>query len=583
MPMRNDLMRLHWLCWLPLAVAALIAAALLGAGRGTATGLEPVTVGRWPAALLLLALGGVAAGVLRYALTARRAACEYARRLVESQAASHAVLETAVEGIITINEQGIVESFNPAAERIFGYAADEVIGRNVKMLMPAPECDLHDGYLSEHLRTGESKGIGLARERRGRRKDGTVFPLEVAVSEIHLPERRVFAGICHDISERKRAEAALAASRSFLQTVIDGIPDAVMVIDREYRVVLANRAVREAAGGKDPVASLLTCYQASHQVDAPCDGEHTCPLERVIATRAPVTVTHTHRDDAGNDLFVEIIAAPILDQRGEVVQVIEASRNITARVRAEHQARQRQAELAHLSRLGTMGAMAAGLAHELNQPLSAIVNYTQACLERIRAGAADPANLLEDLEEVGVQAERAGDIIEYVRSFVRKADPQRCNADLNELVREAIGLLRMEIRHREIELRIDLCKALPATHVVPIQIVQVIVNLVQNALDAMSDPHNRPRRLSISTGTNGNRSVELAIGDTGVGLPATDTERLFDPFFTTKPDGIGLGLAMCRSIIETHGGHISARPGDAGGATIRLTLPAVNGHGDEAR
>jgi len=577
---------LLWLSSAPIGIAVLIAAAIAGADRGVVLVSEPVTLTRWPAALLVLTFGGAVAAAIRCAASAlktRQDARVYSRRLAESQAWTAVVLETAVEGIITFDVQGRIESFNRAAERIFGYSAEEVIGRNISMLMPAPDGEQQDDYVAHHWRTGRSKGIGLARERHARRKDGAVFPLEVAVSEVQAPDRRLFAGICHDISKRKSAEEALVASRSFLQTVVDEIPDSVMVIDRNYQVVLANRAVREAAGDNDPVANSLTCYQASHHRDTPCDGQHVCPLEQVIATKTSMTVTHTHFNAAGAEMLVEIIAAPILDEAGEVVQVIEASRDVTDRVRAENQARQRLAELAHLARLGTMGEMVAELAHELNQPLAAIVNYMQASLERIRAGVGDPGGLLEDLEAVAVQAERAGDIIEHVRAFVRKTDLKRSRADLNELVREALGLLSMEIQQRKVALHLKLCESLPEMHVVPIQIEQVIVNLIQNALDAMDGVRTSERRLTILTSADGNGGVELSVGDTGAGLSAADAERAFDPFFTTKADGMGMGLSMCRSIVEAHGGNITVVSAPNKGATIRITLPAGEGCGDDER
>ncbi len=564
--------------WAPLGVAV-PAAVVLVTSAGDA-GLSRL------AAAGLVVLVGVATSAAVFcaaaAVSARRAACSQARQLAESQAWTSVVLETAVEGIITINEAGRVESFNRAAERIFGYRADEVIGRSVSMLMPPPENEHHDGYVAHYLQTGQSKGIGRARERQGRRKDGTVFALEVAVSEVRYGDRRLFVGICHDISKRKAAEEELAASRSFLQTVIDGIPDLVMVIDREYRVVLANRAVRETAGGQDPVSSFLRCYQASHHCEHPCEGQHVCPLETVVSSKATVTVTHTHYDGNGNERLMEIIAAPILDESGEVVQIIEACRDVTARVRAENQARQRQAELAHLARLGTMGEMAAGLAHELNQPLSAIVNYTQACLERLRAGAVDVAGLRADLEAAAAQAERAGDVIEQVRAFVRKADPQRSRSDLNELVREALGLLRSEIRQRNVNVQLELHENLPGVHVVPIQIVQVIVNLVQNALEAMQSVPQQRRRLHIATANGDGRQVVLTVRDGGEGPPDAALERVFDPFFTTKPEGMGMGLAICRSIVEAHGGRIALLPAEDGGALARFTLPAVRGTSDDA-
>jgi len=377
---------------------------------------------------------------------------------------------------------------------------------------------------------------------------------------------------------RRQAEAAARESRRFLQTIIDDIPEALMVIDRDYRIILANRAVQEMAGGRDPVSSCLTCYQALHHRLTPCsEEEHPCPLRQVISTKAPLTVMHTHVGADGRDSLMEIFAAPVFDETGNVVQVIEACRDITARVRAEEQARQRQAELAHVARLGTMGEMAAGLAHELNQPLSAIVNYIQASLERIQSGAGDPNELLSDMEQAATQAERAGEIIERIRKFVRKPETQRAAVDPNALVREAADLVKTELRHHEVQLILELTDPLPKVEADSIQIEQVIVNLIRNSMEAMSETGGDGRRLVVQTSSAGRGAVECAISDTGPGLSAEVGERAFDPFFTTKPNGMGMGLSICRTIIEAHGGRLWAMPNAEQGATFRFTLPVEGG------
>ncbi|MCP4592410.1 MAG: PAS domain S-box protein, partial [bacterium] len=436
----------------------------------------------------------------------------------------------------------------------------------------------HQGHVAHHIRSGEAKGIGVARERVGLRKDGTAIPIESAVSEVRLPGRRLFAGIIRDVRERKRAETALRESRGFLQKVIDGTTDPLLVIDRDYRVVLSNRAAREMAGREFLTSGCLACHQFSHRRDQPCDGaEHPCPLRDVVATKAPVTVTHTHFDAGGSAVVVEISASPILDEDGEVVQVIELSRDITARVRAEERARQHQAELAHVARLGTMGEMATGLAHELNQPLAAIVNYIQACLERIRGGARDPGTLLEDMERAAGQAERAGEMIEHVRDFVRKREPRRTSVSLNAVVREAVALMESELRHQKTTLRMDLADGLPEVNVQAIQIEQVVVNLLRNGLEAMADNAPEDRHVTLQTSKPEDAMVELAVCDTGRGLPAEISDQVFDPFFTTKPEGMGMGLSISETIIEAHGGRLSSIDNPDRGSTFRFTLPTAGG------
>ena len=814
--------------------------------------------------------------VLGGALLFLRISDRLIKRLEGSEARTRAILNTAADGVITIDEQGTIESFNRAAESIFGWTAKEVLGKKINLLMPAPHSQHHDEYVDYYLRTGDARCIGNRRDLEGRRKDGTIFPVEVTVSEVGLPDRRLFTGIVRDITERKqaeealrldearlealvklnemaeapfrqvadfaleeavkvtkstmgylgflndaesavtiytwsrsvmrecaiadkpmvfavaeaglwgeiirqskpivvndyaglrtwkkgypeghvhlsrflgipvfdeerivsvaavankedeyqegdvrqltllmdglwriaqrqrareallaseanlrnaqrvahmgswqwniqtgdlhwseeiyrifglsrdqfgatyeafldsvhpddrrfvrervdaavhdhkdynidhrivlpsgevryvheqgevareadgtpvhmvgividitdrkRAEGAVQESRRFLQTVIDDIPELLMVIDRSYQVILANRAVRELAGGKDPVSGCLTCFQASHQRDTPCsEAEHPCPVKQVIATKAPVTVTHTHFDGKGRELLVEIFAAPVFDEAGEVVQIIESSRDITARVRAEEKARERQAELAHVSRLGTIGEMATGLAHELNQPLAAIVNYVQACLERMRSGKGDPKELFVDMERAAAQAERAGEIIESIRDFVRKREPRRAAADLNALVQGATDLVRLEARRGSVQLHLELADSLPPVTVDSIQIQQVVVNLARNGLEAMEDTEAGARRLTIRTSKAGDGFVECAVADTGPGLSRDAMTRMFDPFYSTKPNGLGMGLSISRSIIEGHGGRLSTEPAPDGGTTFRFTLPLVDG------
>lgn len=401
------------------------------------------------AVVLLLGAGVVVMWrVIAALLAARQESDARARALAEAEAQTRAIVGTAAEGIITIDERGVIESFNAAAERTFGFAAAEVIGENVSMLMPPPDRDRHDQYLARYLQNGGGWVLSRVRELRGRHKDGTVFPMELAVSDVRVGDRRLFAGIVRDVHERKQAE---------------------------------------------------------------------------------------------------------------------------------EQARQRQAALAHVTRLGTMAEMAATLAHELNQPLFAIVNYVEACLERTSAGNSDPAEVLHDMERAAVQAKRAADIVERIRRFIRKPEPKREWIDLNALVREAAELLQCESPSNGTLLRLDLDETLPPVLAEPIQIEQVVVNLMRNALEALKTPGLAERRLLVCTIKTAGDAVELAVEDTGPGLGGPALEDVFEPFFTTKSDGLGMGLSISRSIIEGHNGRLWATPNPIRGTTFRFTLPVHGG------
>jgi len=537
--------------------------------------------------------------------------------LETSEKRFRSVVETAGDAIVSVDRRGDVVFWNDAAEETFGYAAGELLGKPLVTVIPERFREAHRERMQRLVSGRAGRIIGRPEETVGLRKSGAEFPMELSVAAWQVGNEPFLTGIIRDISrrkradaalrkardeletrvaertaeltlanlqlrnentERRRAEAALRESRAFLQTVIDGMPEPVLVIDRDHRVVLANQALRDDYPGKDPVADRLACYQVSHHRNAPCGApEHVCPLPDVVATGAPVTVTHTHCNADGNEAVVEVIAAPIFDKKGRVVQMIESCHDITARVRAEEQARQRQAELAHVARLGIMAEMATGLAHELNQPLSAIVAYIHACLLRIRSGAADPAELLDNMERAAAQAQRAGDIVDRIRDFTCKGEARRTEVNINTLVREAADLAKPEARRCGVRVHLDLDELLAPVVADSVQIEQVIVNLLRNALEAMSENGNDDRTLTIRTSMLGTESVQLAVRDTGPGLADEHAERVFTRFFTTKADGMGMGLSISRSIIDTHGGRLWMTPNPDRGVTFQFTLPAAPG------
>lgn len=253
----------------------------------------------------------------------------------------------------------------------------------------------------------------------------------------------------------------------------------------------------------------------------------------------------------------------------------DLEREAAERRRAEASARERQAELAHVHRLNTMGEMASGLAHELNQPLAAVVNYAKGAVRRLRQGAVDPGELLAVLEQAAAQAERAAAIVRRVRAFIRKEAPRQAALDCNKIVRETVSLMTADAERAGVRLVLDLAKPSPRVRADAVQIEQVIVNLVRNAIEAMTDSTSPVRDVTVRTLTAAGHAVEIAVEDTGPGLPAGAPERLFTPFFTTKADGLGLGLSISQSIVEAHGGRLTATARPGGGTVFRFALPAA--------
>jgi two-component system sensor kinase FixL len=355
----------------------------------------------------------------------------------------HSILQTVPDAMIVIDEQGRIASFSAAAERIFGYAETDVLGRNVELLMPQPDRQRHDGYLAQYRTTGERTVIGSVRAVTGLRANGESFPAELAVGETVSGGQRIFTGFIRDLSERVRTELRL---------------------------------------------------------------------------------------------------------------------------------RELQSELIHVSRLSAMGTMASTLAHELNQPLTAITNY----LETTRDQLADPspetiALVRGALDEAAGQSVRAGQIVRRLREFVARGDVEQCAEPLNALVREAASLGLIGAEQAGVEIVFDLAAAdTEFVHVDRVQIQQVLVNLIRNALQAMSGMSNRV--LTITTAVESEACMQVSVADSGSGIAADMADRLFQAFASTKPDGMGLGLSICRTIVEAHDGRIWADPVPDGGTAFHFTL-----------
>ncbi|MEA2779086.1 MAG: two-component system, LuxR family, sensor kinase FixL [Rhodospirillaceae bacterium] len=356
-----------------------------------------------------------------------------------------AVIDNAHDAMIAIDSRGRIDMFNRAAERAFGYRPEEVLGRSISILMPSPYRDAPDGEIDSYLKTGIAEMIGTGREVEARRKDGTVFPIDLSVGEMKVGRERGFIGVIRDITERHQAE----------------------------------RRVSE-----------LT------------------------------------------------------------------------------------AQMLHISRLSAMGQFSSSLAHELNQPLTAVMNYAEAARQMLATSpSAVPPRALEFLGKAVNQADRAGQIIRRLRGFVEKGAVERSEQHLSEVVEEASALAVVGAKVDGIRVVFDLARDLPPLSIDRVQIQQVVVNLVRNAVEVLR--HADQRILTIRTAAAEDAAQLVSIGDTGPGIAADVAEQLFEPFVTTKKDGMGIGLSISRSIIEAHGGRLWAEPNRGQGTVFRFTLAAV--------
>ncbi|QBQ55162.1 ATP-binding protein [Nitrosococcus wardiae] len=275
----------------------------------------------------------------------------------------------------------------------------------------------------------------------------------------------------------------------------------------------------------------------------------------------------------GHRLTAEAHANPLYDDSGTLLGAVNVLVDITARKQAEEEQRQMQAKLAHMERLSLAGGMAAGLAHELNQPLAAIVTYSQACLNLLRSGKIGTHKLIKIMEQIVEQGQRAGKITHRFKDLTDKTTRQWIPVNLNALISEITTLIEAKIQERKVNLRLDLADSLPPVEADPLQLQQVLVNLIQNSLEAMSDIEVHQRRLIIGTAQPANGAIEVTVRDSGPGLATEIMEQLFQPFVTTKPDSMGLGLSISKSIIEAHGGQLWITSNPREGSTFHFTLP----------
>ncbi len=374
----------------------------------------------------------------------RRRAVDVNRGLAQREAHLRSILETIPEAMIVIDEAGTMRDFSQAAERLFGWTAAEVSGKNVKMLMPAPYREAHDGYLERYHRTGERRIIGIGRVVVGERKDGSTFPMELAVGEMKVADVRFFTGFIRDLTERQHTETRL---------------------------------------------------------------------------------------------------------------------------------QELQSELVHVSRLTALGEMASALAHELNQPLSAIANYLKGSKMLLDREVVPHARVADAVDRAANEALRAGEIIRRLRDFVSRGETERRIESLPKLIEEASALALVGAKEHGIRVRFDFDPSIDLVLADKVQIQQVALNLIRNAIDAMIE--SPKRHLTVTMVPIENDMALVSVADTGSGVSDDVAGQLFQPFITTKRSGMGVGLSISRTIVEAHGGRIWVEPNEAGGAVFRFTVQRV--------
>ena len=496
--------------------------------------------------------------------------------LSEGEETLRAILNTVVDGIITIDERGCVQAMNPAAETIFGYAANEVIGKNVKMLMPSPYHEEHDGYLSNYLRTGERKIIGSGREVEGRRKDGSTFPMELAVSEVQ-GRSRIFTGIVRDVTDRKRADERATGVGHIIE---DSLNEIYIFGATTMKFIQVNRGGRENLGYSMEELQEMTPLSFKPEYTFESFTELVEPLrthkERIIQ----FDTVHRRKDGSlynvdvhlqlttleGSPCFVAIIL-DITEKKRIERELLEFNEHLEELVETRtRELKEAQEQLVRKERLATLGLVSGGIAHEIRNPLNAVKT---SAYYLVNAKNATPEKIAEHLERIDRQVTIIDNVVTALSDVARLPDPELNPTELTPLVKAAIRGVNLPAN---VEVTIEIPDEIPDVLVDGNQIPIVFKNLVRNAREAMPDGG----QLHVSAEAT-DHQVCIAFKDTGIGIAPEDLERIMEPLFSTKARGMGLGLAITRSIVEKNKGELTVISQQGHGSTFTVKLGPADG------
>ena len=524
------------------------------------------------------------------------------------------VVETAPDAVISIDEGGAILFANPATVRIFGYDPTELIGKPLTILMPEFLRKLHEKGFSRYLATGQRHINWQGTELTALRKNGQEFPVEVSFGELTRDGHKVFTGFIRDISERKQAEEMRAAHAR--QIVVRADVSMAFGKEESLKTILgecSEAIVRHLDAAFARIWTLtddgkMLELQASAGMYTHLDGSHSrIPMGQfkigMIAQERKPHLTNDVLNDprisnrawaekegmasfAGYPLCVgdRTIGVLAMFSRKQLTpdttETLASGADLIAqgveRKRAQEALQMTQAELARVSRLTTMGELAASIAHEVNQPLTAVTNNSNACLRLLAAGNLQPEVLRRVLEEIVADATRASAVVTRIRGFIKKAPAEKNELDMNDVIQEVLTLADRELYENRVLLERRLTKALPLVLADRVQMQQVLLNLVMNGIEAMIPVTDQPRSLRVESRVDESGEILVAVRDSGTGLGST-ADRVFTPFFTTKANGMGMGLSISRSLIENHGGRLWATPNFPMGAVFSFTLPVSCG------
>ena len=503
---------------------------------------------------------------------------QFQENLRRAEEKTRLIVDNALDAVVTMDAEGIIRSWNEQAANVFGWNQTEAIGQRMsEMIIPKEHRIAHDRGLKYFLATGDGPILRRRIEITALRRSGVEFPVELQVTPLKLGQDWFFSAFIRDITDSKLAQQMLRQSEFNLRQMTETIPEMLWSATPAGAIDYCNMRVLDYSGlsAEETMGNGWTKLLHPDDVDQATQIWMSC-----LATGKPyrVEVRTWHATDR-TYRWCMTSALPLLDQHGRILKWFGTIVDMHDWKQSQEELRKTQAELAHVTRVMTMGQLTASIAHEVNQPLSGIMTNAGTCLRMLDN---DPPNIdgaRETARRTIRDGKRASDVITRLRDLFRKTDAAPESVDLNDATREVIALSLSELQSNSIVVQHEFAEDLPKVKGDRIQIQQVILNLLHNASDAMRDVHNRPRQLLIKTERDDNNNVQLTVRDTGIGFAPNAAGRLSESFYTTKNDGMGIGLSISRSIIEAHRGRLWASANDGPGSSFAFSIP--HDHGTE--
>ena len=491
-----------------------------------------------------------------------------AQALAEKEALNRAVVTGARDAIVVMDEHGDTLQWNPAAEEIFGYSAAEAIGKKVgDLIVPQSMREMHRKGMERYLKTGEAAVLGRRLELQGLRKDGTLIPIELTITESQIEGRRLFTSHLRDITQQKAAEADLQRTRATLQSIFDNVPADLYLRDVDGTFVMMNKWGAEQRGltPEDFIGRNVNEFRLPEEVQSGIDAER-----KLLASGRPVTGEFhiKYADKVATGLSTIF---PVRNGAGEITQIGGVIMDVTELRQTREQLAAARDTLHQSEKLAALGQLLAGVAHELNNPLAIVLGRAAMLQEKLKGTAHEGP-----LQKMREAADRCARIVKTFLAMARQTGPRRRSVQINLLVDGALEMTSYGLRKVNVTLKQDLDPNLPEIAADEDQLIQILINLIMNAQHALAE-HEGDRTIVVRTRHDAaTRHAVLEVSDNGPGVSKDAAGRIFEPFFTTKAvgEGTGLGLAMCKGMVEAHGGTLTLHPTPGGGATFRVTLPA---------